>query len=176
MNRLKEYIAANRAQLAVLAAVLAGLAFLDPGPASIPVVWLIGALQLGNNVRTALLDNIEATIGTAPIMELRSGSPPANCGLASSGTLLAQAALPSDWMAAAANGVKAKNGTWTLTGLTSGTIGYFRIFEAASPSQCQIQGTVTATGGGGDMTVDNTSIALDQVVTVNTFTLTAPNA
>jgi hypothetical protein len=41
---------------------------------------------------------------------------------------------------------------------------------------CHMQGTVTATGGGGDMTIDNTSIASGQSVTVTGFTLTEGNA
>ena len=134
------------------------------------------SVQLSVSVRTARLDTIESTIGGTAVMELRSGAAPANCAAVSTGTLLARDALPADWMAAAAAGAKAKNGTWTLTGLGAGTIGHFRIFEAGSPDVCHIQGSVTATGGGGDMTVDNTSIALAQVVTVNTFTLTDGNA
>lgn len=35
---------------------------------------------------------------------------------------------------------------------------------------------MTATGGGGDMTVDNTSFAAGQAFTVTGFTLTAGNA
>lgn len=134
------------------------------------------SLQYSVPVRNAKLDAVETAIGTVPIMELRSGSAPADCATAPSGTLLAQAALPSDWLAAASAGSKAKSGTWTLTGLTSGTIGHFRIYDSGSPSTCHVQGSVTATGGGGDMTVDNTSIAAAQVVTVNSFTLTAGNA
>ena len=136
----------------------------------------MATLQLGVSVRNALLDAIETLIGGTPICELRSGALPANCAAASTGSLLARDALPADWLAAAAAGAKAKNGTWTLTGLGSGTIGHFRIFEAGSPDVCHIQGDVTASGGGGAMTVDNTSIAALQVCTVNSFTLTAPNA
>ena len=39
-----------------------------------------------------------------------------------------------------------------------------------------MQGTVTATGGGGDMTVDNVVFAAGQSFTVTGFTLTAGNA
>ena len=126
-------------------------------------------LQLGTTVRNARLDQIETTIGAAPVVELRAGALPANCAAVSTGALLSRDAIPSDWMAAAAAGVKAKAGTWTLTGLGSGTIGYFRVYEAGSPDVCHIQGDVTITGGGGAMTVDNTSIALAQIVTVNSF-------
>ena len=134
------------------------------------------ALQYSVKVRNERLDQLEDSIGVSPLIELRSGAAPASCAAADSGTLLAQGTLPSDWMAAASGGSKAKNGTWTIIGLAAGTIGHFRIKEAGSPDTCHVQGTVTATGGGGDMTVDNTSIADDQVVTVNTFTLTAANS
>jgi hypothetical protein len=134
------------------------------------------SIQLSVSVRNARLDAIETQIGTAPIVEFRTGSPPADCAAASTGTLLAQSALPSDWMAAASAGAKAKTGSWTITGIAAGTIGYFRIMRSGSPSECDMQGTVTITAGGGDMTVDNTSIAAAQVATVNTFTLTDGNA
>ena len=39
-----------------------------------------------------------------------------------------------------------------------------------------LQGSVTATGGGGDLTLDNAVIAVSQVVTINTFTLTDANS
>lgn len=146
------------------------------------ILWFISlfqplyAVQLSIAVRNARLDQLETTIGTLPIIEFRTGAPPADCATAASGTLLAQSALPSDWLAAAAAGSKAKAGSWTFNGVAAGTIGYFRIYDSGSPSTCHMQGTVTATGGGGDMTVDNTSIANGQQVTVNTFTLTDGNA
>lgn len=133
-------------------------------------------LHLSVSVRNARLNAIESDIGNTPILELRSGALPANCAAASSGALLAQQALPSDWMAAAAAGVKGKNGTWSFVGLAAGVIGYFRIFRAGSPSECDIQGDVTATGGGGAMTVDNVNIAVAQNGSVTSFNLTDANA
>jgi hypothetical protein len=137
------------------------------------------ALQYSVTVRNAKLDAVETAIGTVPIIEYRTGAPPANCAAASTGTLLAQAALPSDWLAAAAAGVKSKLGTWQFTilaGISNQTVGYFRIFDSQSPSTCHIQGTVTATGGGGDMTVDNTNVSAGQTVTVTQYDTTAGNA
>jgi len=37
-------------------------------------------------------------------------------------------------------------------------------------SVCHEQGSVTATGGGGDLELDNISIAVSQTVTINTWT------
>jgi hypothetical protein len=39
-----------------------------------------------------------------------------------------------------------------------------------------MQGTVTISGGGGDLTLDNNVVTLGQVITITGFTITAPNA
>ena len=84
--------------------------------------------------------------------------------------------LPSDWMAAAASGMKAKSGTWEdASANATGTAAHFRIKDSGGTT-CHIQGTVTATGGGGDMTVDNVVFATCQQFTVTTFTITDGNA
>jgi hypothetical protein len=134
------------------------------------------SVQLGVTVRNARLDQIETTIGTAPILKIRTSTPPANCAAADSGTVLATVTLPSDWMSAAGSGQKAKLGTWEDTSAdAAGTAGHFRIYDSGG-STCHIQGTVTATGGGGDMTVDNAVFAVAQDFTVTSFTLTDGNA
>lgn len=134
-------------------------------------------IQYSVPVRNSRLDAVETAIGTTPVLELRSGPPPENCAAADSGTLLAQAALPSDWMAAAAAGAKAKAGTWSLTGITTGVLGHFRVKDSGSPDTTHIQGTVGPTGSPTyDMAVDNVNVAAAQAITVNSFTLAAGNA
>lgn len=133
-------------------------------------------LQLSTTVRNARLDVIESTIGTSAVLKIRSGAAPANCGTADSGTVLATCSLPSDWMAAASGGSKAKSGTWEDTSAdATGTAAHFRLY-ASDGTTCHAQGTVTATGGGGDMTVDNVSFAAAQAFTVTGFTLTDGNS
>ena len=132
-------------------------------------------MQLSTAVRNALLDAIETAIGASPILKIRTGSVPATPATADSGTVLATITLPSDWMANAANGIKVKSGTWEdVAADATGTAAHFRIY-AADGTTTHIQGTVSATGGGGDMTVDNTSLAINQDFIIQTFTLTAPN-
>jgi hypothetical protein len=132
-------------------------------------------VQLSTSARNARLDQIETTVGVSAKLRIFTGAMPANCAAADSGTKLAEMSLPSDWMAAASAGAKAKLGTWSDVGLAPGNAGYFRIYDSAFAA-CGIQGTVTATGGGGDMTLDNINIAVGQTTTVNTFTLTDANA
>ncbi len=134
------------------------------------------AVQLSDAVRNAVLDQWESAIGTAPLLRIYTGAQPANCAAASTGTLLAECALPSDWMAAASGGSKSKLGTWQDgSANAAGTAGYYRIFDT-SGTTCHEQGSVTATGGGGDMTVDNVVFAVGQVFTVTGFTRTMPHA
>lgn len=133
-------------------------------------------IQLATSVRNARLDAIETDTGTSAIMEIRTGAQPASCAAANSGTVLATLSLPSDWMAAASGGSKAKSGTWSDSSAdATGTAAHFRLFKSDGTT-CQLQGSVTATGGGGDMTVDNTSFAAGQSFTVTGFTLTDANA
>ena len=56
----------------------------------------------------------------------------------------------------------------------AGTAAHFRIYT--SGGACRLQGTVTATGGGGDMEVDNAVFAAAQDFTITTFALTDANA
>lgn len=134
------------------------------------------ALQLSATVRNAMLDAIETGVGTSAVLKIRTGAAPANCATADSGTVLATLSLPSDWMAAASGGTKSKSGTWEdASADNTGTAAHFRIY-ASDGTTVHAQGTVTVTGGGGDLTVDNTSITAGQVVTITSFTFTAGNA
>lgn len=127
-------------------------------------------------VRNAQLDAFETAIGASAVLKIRTGTVPATCATADSGTVLATLTLPSDWMAAASSGSKAKSGTWEDTSAdAAGTAAHFRLY-ASDGTTCHAQGTVTATGGGGDMTVDNTSFASGQSFTITGFTITAGNA
>ena len=54
----------------------------------------------------------------------------------------------------------------------SGTIAHFRIYGTTA----HMQGTVTVTGGGGDITLDAVVVTGGQQITITSFTLTAPGA
>ena len=129
-------------------------------------------LQYSVAVNNARLDSIETTTGATALLKVYTGGVPATCATAASGTLLATLTLPSDWMAAASAGVKAKTGSWTGTGGAAGTAGYCRITDNAGTTT-HIQGTAGI--GSGDFQFDNTSIAVAQVITVSTFQITAAN-
>lgn len=134
------------------------------------------AIQFSVAVRNARLDAIETAVGVSALLRIRTGAAPATCATADTGTVVATVTCPSDWMAAAASGSKSILGTWQdLSADATGTAGHFRIYDSTGTT-CHMQGTVTATAGGGDMEVTNTSFTLGQSFTVTTFTLTDGNA
>ncbi len=134
------------------------------------------AVQLSVAVRNAILDAIETSIGASAVLKIRTGAQPATCATADSGTVLASMTLPADWLAAAASGTKALSGTWSDSAAdASNTAAHFRIY-ASDGTTCGLQGSVTAGGAGGDITLNLTTIIAGQPVTISTFVLTAPNA
>jgi hypothetical protein len=144
------------------------------------------AVQFSVTLRNAMLDAIETTISTTPKLQIYSGSAPATCATAASGTKLAEFTLDSDWASAASSGTKtmiksasalSTSNYYTTTAVAGAptNAGYYRIVDSAGTT-CHEQGTVTATGGGGDLTLDNISIASGQEVRVTGFVKTAPGA
>ena len=130
-------------------------------------------MQYSVTVNNAKLDAIETAIGVSAILKIRTGSAPANCAAADSGTVLATVNLPSDWMAAAASASKAKSGTWAdASADATGTAAHFRVYDS-SGTVCHIQGTYGLSGT--DMIGDSVSFTAGQSFTINTFTLTAGN-
>lgn len=132
--------------------------------------------KLSVAVRNALNDMFETAIGASAILKMRTAAQPANCAAADVGIVLSTVNLPADWMLPSSAGTKAKSGIWEdLLADAAGTAGHFRIY-AADGITCHAQGTVTATGGGGSMTVDNVVFAAGQPFSVTSFSITAGNA
>lgn len=123
-------------------------------------------------VANAILDNsYDTQLGTSPRLDIRTGAP-AGPDNAAGGSSLALIVAPSTAFSASASKSKAKTGSWSVAAGGTGTAAHYRLQTSAAVAF--EEGTVTATAGGGDATLDNTSIAAGQTVTVNTFTKTLP--
>lgn len=131
------------------------------------------ALQYSSTIYLARLDQIETSTGASAKLNIYSGSAPANCAAADTGTLLATLTLPADWMNNASGTTKTLLGSWTGTasGGSAATPTHFRIKDSANTT-CHIQGTAGI--GSGDLQVNGT-ITSGQTVTVTSFTITAAN-
>ena len=134
------------------------------------------AFQLSPQTRNGTLQAIETTIGANPVLTIATGTVPTECPSANTGTIVATMILPTDWLSAPNNGVMQLSGNWQdLSADASGTAGYFRVHQSDG-TVCHLQGTISASGAGGDMQLDNTNIAIGQQITITTFTITAGGA
>jgi hypothetical protein len=127
-------------------------------------------IRLNDATKNAILDSGFDAVFNDGTLEIRTGTQPAAASDAASGTLLASITLPADAFAAASSGAKAKSGTWSdASANATGDAGWFRMKNG--DDSARLDGSVTATGGGGDLTLDNVSIASGQAVTINTFSV-----
>jgi len=122
-------------------------------------------------VSSGCCDAITALLNGGHI-EVRSGTQPASVGTAASGTLLATLTLGSPAFGSAnASGTATAN---AITGDSSadatGTAGWFRAYTSGSAGV--IDGSVTATGGGGDMTFDSVSFVQGGPINLTAWTIT----
>jgi hypothetical protein len=112
-------------------------------------------------------------------LRIYSGSQPATPATSPSGTLLLEVTLNDPAFGSAASGVATADVDPALsgTGAAAGTAGYFRIVdstEAAGTGLGIIDGSVTATGGGGECQLSTTTISNGLAVSITSLTITAP--
>lgn len=134
-------------------------------------------LRTSTAAKNAVLDTGFDAVFNGGVLEIRSGAQPASANDAAAGTLLASIPLPADAFAAAVNGLKSKSGTWQdPAGDAAGVAAWFRIKQSDDAGSTngtdeRVDGDVTLTGAGGALTLDNTNIAVGQVVNITSFTV-----
>lgn len=121
--------------------------------------------QLAVALKNARLAQVESQVGASPILQLRTGAPPATCEAAATGALLAAVTLPSDWLTAPAGGEAELTATAEALAAASGTAGHYRLIGTGGA--CFVHGTVSGPGGGGELVIDDPAIVSGQVVRVN---------
>jgi hypothetical protein len=128
------------------------------------------AIQLSTATRNRFRDAYVAAFPASASLVIRTGSP-AGVGGAAGGSALATITLPTTPLTSG-SGQVTLNGSWTVAASGTGTAGHYRLTNGTDIEE----GTITATGGGGDLTLDNVSIASGQTVTVTSWTRTMPAA
>jgi hypothetical protein len=134
------------------------------------------ALSYATTLRNTQLDDITTAVGNAGVLRLYSGSVPANVGTSlGAQVILAELTCGTPFAASASGGVlTAGSITQDSSANATGTASFFRLFTSGGTAV--MQGTVTATGGGGDLTLTTTSITSGQPVQVTSFVITDGNA
>lgn len=98
------------------------------------------ARQYNTTLRNEWITTYKTQIGTAPTLRMLTGSPPANCAAAQTGTALVDLTLPSTWLGTPSGGVASLSGTWSGTISATGVAGYYRIIKTGTTWE---QGVVT---------------------------------
>lgn len=136
------------------------------------------AINYSTGVKTAELEGgLKAAFPSGSVLEFRTGARPSTANSAATGTVLLTITLPGTPWGTAAAGALAKAGTWQGTGSATGTAAHARLRTSgdtgtSSTTLPRLDFTVTATGGGGDIELDNPALAVGQVLTLNTLNIT----
>jgi hypothetical protein len=131
------------------------------------------ATTINTALANDLLDAIDATFNGGTLT-IRTGAAP-GANNAATGTVLATITLPADAFGAAAGAAKPFSGTWEDAAAdATGTAAHFRLVNVGATRV--LEGTVTATGGGGDLQVSNVAIQSGNPFQITGFTLTAAGA
>lgn len=136
------------------------------------------AVRISVSLRNAALGAVAGVIdgpsGTGKI-EFYTGSVAGSFGSAPAGTKLATCPFGFPAFASASAGSMAANAiTADDDADASGTVGCFVIRDHSN--NIVMDGTCTATGGGGDITFDSTTITLNATVAVTSLTLSQPQS
>ncbi len=125
----------------------------------------------------AVVDRIDAGAG-AGLLRIYSGTQPADADSAPGGNLLCEITLADPaYGAADATGTAAlagtpRSGTGTAAAGAGTNAQSFRVVDSAGTTV--FDGAVTGTGGGGELELDNVSIAQDQTVNITSLDYTHP--
>jgi len=137
------------------------------------------ATKIQNATRSAASDGVVDLFdagASAGYMEIRSSSQPSDPDDAPTGALLVTIPLNDPGFGASSNGVATMDNTPEPEGtaIATGTAGWFRVYD--SNDAARLDGSVSETGGGGNLQLNTTSIVTDVLVKLTAGTVTMPAA
>lgn len=135
------------------------------------------ALRLPNATRSAMVTALVARFdnGTGPgTLQIRTGSQPTTANDTATGTLLATVTLADPAFGSPTNGVATLTDPAAVTAVATGTAGWFRGLDSTGATV--VDGSVTATVGGGDIELATVSITSGLSVDITGGTITMPGS
>lgn len=134
------------------------------------------AIKLPVLLRNTRADTFTTRIGASGLLRIYSGTQPTDADTAiGAQVLLAQLTCGATFAAAAATGVLTANAITSANAAATGVATWFRLVNAGATVNVT-DGTVTATGSGGDLQLVTTSITSGQPVQVTALTITEGGA
>jgi hypothetical protein len=133
------------------------------------VLTLTSAIR--NTMTDAIVDSLDAGAGPGTI-QIRSGTRPTDPSVTATGTLLATVTCADPAFGASSAGSATISDPAAVTAVATGTATWFRALDS-NAAAC-FDGLVTATGGGGDLTLTTTAIVSGMQVDITGGTITVP--
>jgi hypothetical protein len=128
-------------------------------------------IQYSLTHRTNAATQLNTDIGANAVIKVFTGTAPANCGTADSGTVLVTFAGNAGGFGSIASQVLTASAVANATAGNTGTAGYFRIYpSAATSTNAVVQGTCGLSAA--DMILTNTSITSGQTCVFTSLTVT----
>lgn len=135
----------------------------------------MAVLRLATTARNAAASAVVGLLDAGPAagtLAIRSGTMPATPQTAVTGTLLATVTLSDPAGGAPSTGVVTIADPASVTGVGDGTASWARFFD--STGAAVMDADVTATGGGGSITLSTTTISTGVTVDLGAITFTIP--
>lgn len=129
------------------------------------------AIRLNTELRNLMAGEVGTTFAGG-VLDIYSGSQPSSPNTAFAGDLLVSITLPDPAFGSASSGAINKEGLWAEEVTASGTAGSFRLRNAADTHS--LDGSITGTGGGGDIELDDVSLTAEAFFVLDAATLTQP--
>lgn len=129
------------------------------------------ATSARNAACDAVVDLIDAGAG-AGTMQIRSGTRPATPATSATGTLLVTVTFADPAFGTSSTGSATCTDPAGVSAVATGTATWCRVFD--SNAAVVMDGTVTATGGGGDVTLASTSITSGDLIDITGGQVTMP--
>ena len=130
------------------------------------------ALQYSTTHRTNAMTDIATQVGSSGLLKIWTGSPPATCATADSGSLLATLTCNAGGFGSASGGVLTVSAITSNTASGTGTAGYFRIYPSAATSTNAVLQGLCGTSGS-DLNLSSLSISSGQTVSITSMSITA---
>ena len=130
------------------------------------------ALQYSVTHRTNAMTDIATQAGTNATVKIFTGSPPASCGTADTGTLLCTFAGNASQFGTASSGVLTVSAIAAATAGNTGTAGYWRVYPSSATTTNAVAQGLCGTAGS-DMNLSSTAISSGQTITITSWTITA---
>jgi hypothetical protein len=133
-------------------------------------------MKLGTTGRNGSVNGVvdALDVGGGGFLDIYTGAPPANPQTAPSGTLLVSMPLSNPAAGNSSGGTATFNTIADAIAAATGAAGWFRLRDAAGTSI--VDGTVTATGGGGDITFNTVAFIAGGTVSMTSLAATCPES